>query len=208
MSPQTIKLIAAAFSMKKEIKVIFIILTVVCLIPVFAVIMLTQVGLNIVSGALVTQNPQTTQVDIHDPATGQVIDQVNSLVVWPISGPVSLEFAKSDWPYQIFHTGIDIASPNHQIGDPVVAFMSGTVTYAGTTPLGFGTHIIIDHGYHVTSIYGHLNTMSVVVGQQVDVGSIIGTRGNTGWSTGPHLHFQINVFGIPVNPRIFLTGEP
>jgi murein DD-endopeptidase MepM/ murein hydrolase activator NlpD len=90
----------------------------------------------------------------------------------------------------------------------VGAFMVGTVIYADETSYGFGKHVIIDHGHHITSTYGHLDSINVVVGQQVDVGTIIGTRGTTGWSTGPHLHFQINIFGIPVNPRIFLSGDP
>lgn len=130
-------------------------------------------------------------------------------MVWPVGGPVSLEFGKPDLPYQIFHTGIDIASPTHEVGDPVMAFMDGTVTYADTVSTGFGRHVEIDNGHHITSIYGHLDTLNVVKGQSVKAGvDIIGTRGDTGWSTGPHLHFQINVFGIPVNPRTFLDGNP
>ena len=85
--------------------------------------------------------------------------------------------------------------------------MKGKVIYAGETSTGFGKHVEIDHGHHIVSIYGHLDTIAVTVGQEVDLGTIIGTRGNTGWSTGPHLHFQINVFGIPVNPRVFLSGN-
>lgn len=208
MNPQTIKYIAVAFSMKREIKLLLFTISVICLLPVFAVIILTQAGINIVSGALANVNPQTAQVDIHDPLTGEVVDHIATTVMWPVSGPVSLEFGESDLPYQPFHTGIDIASPTHQIGDPVVAFMSGTVVYADTMSWGFGRHVIINNGHHITSIYGHLDTLGVVVGQQVEAGTVIGTRGTTGWSTGPHLHFQINVFGIPVNPRVFLTGNP
>jgi murein DD-endopeptidase MepM/ murein hydrolase activator NlpD len=207
MNPQTIKYIILAFSMKKEIKLLFYTIGIICLLPVFAVIILTQAGIDAVSGVLASNNPQTAEVNIHDPGTGEIIDHVATTVMWPASGPVSLEFGGSS-PYQLLHTGIDIASPNRQVGDPIVAFMSGTVTYADSISWGFGTHIKIDNGHHVTSIYGHLNSIGVSVGQYVEAGTIIGTRGNTGWSTGPHLHFQINVFGIPVNPRVFLTGNP
>ncbi|HOX41287.1 MAG TPA: M23 family metallopeptidase, partial [bacterium] len=72
----------------------------------------------------------------------------------------------------------------------------------------FGKHVIIDNGHHIESIYGHLDSIAVTVGQDVQAGTVLGTRGSTGWSTGPHLHFQINVYGIPVNPRTFLTGNP
>jgi len=202
-----IKYIVAAYSMRREIKIIFLTMVGVSLIPVIAVLMLTQVGLNIVSGALASQNPQTLQIDIHDPKSGAIIDKVSEPAIWPVSGPVTLEFGDSS-PYQIFHTGIDIASSDGKVGTPVGAFMKGKVIYADTEFWGFGRHIIIDNGHHVTSIYAHLDTLNVAYGQEVEVGTIIGTRGNTGWSTGPHLHFQINVFSMPVNPRTFLSGNP
>jgi len=207
MTPQTAKLIAAAFSMKREITSLLFVILGICLIPVFAVLILTQAGFSFISNALATYDPQLLQVDIHDPATGEITGHVAASVTWPISGSVSLEFGESS-PYQIFHTGIDIASPNHEVGDPVIAFMKGKVIYADETPGGFGKHVEIDHGGHITSIYAHLDTILVTKDQEVDIGTVLGTRGNTGWSTGPHLHFQINIYSIPVNPRTFLTGSP
>lgn len=208
MNIVAINYIAAAFSMKREIKLLLYTIGILCLLPVVLVILLTQVGLNLVSDHLVNHNTQTHQIEIHDPATGQIVDAVSGPFIWPVSGPVSLEFGESDLPYQPFHTGIDIASPIHQVGTPVGAFMDGTVVYADETWWGFGKHVIVDHGHHIQSIYGHLDSTGVQVGDKVDVGTILGTRGTTGWSTGPHLHFEIRVYGIPVNPRIFLDGEP
>ncbi len=208
MNPQTLKLIYAAFSMKKEIKLIAYTILILCLLPVFAVIILTQAGLNLISNTLATIDPQTSLVQIHDPVTGAVIETVTEPRIWPVTGPVSLEFGAIDLPYQPLHTGIDIASPTHEVGDPVGAFMDGTVTYADETSYGFGKHVEIDNGGHITSIYAHLNAISVAKGQIVKMGDVIGTRGSTGWSTGPHLHFQINIYGIPVNPRVFLSGNP
>lgn len=207
MNPQTIKLIVTAFSMKKEIKLFFWTVAILCLLPVFAVIILTQAGFNFVSDVLTSINPITSLVEIHDPANGSIIETIEEPRIWPITGPVSLEFGKTS-PYQLFHTGIDIASPTHEVGDPVGAFMKGTVIYAGETSTGFGKHVEIDHGHHIVTIYGHLDSIAVTVDQEIEMGTVLGTRGNTGWSTGPHLHFQINVFGIPVNPRVFLTGNP
>ena len=94
MNPQTIKIIAALFSMKQEIKTLFFVVIAICLLPIFAVIILTQEGIDIISGALVTWNPQTAQVEIHDPRTGDVVYTVDSKVVWPVGGPISLEFGK------------------------------------------------------------------------------------------------------------------
>ncbi|MBU6389284.1 hypothetical protein KGQ71_02090, partial [Patescibacteria group bacterium] len=108
MNPAAIKYIVAAFSMKREIKLLFFTIGVICFVPVFAVLVLTQAGIDIVSGALATHNEQTAEVDIHDPLTGEVIYHVSDKVIWPVSGPVSLEFGESDLPYQPFHTGIDI----------------------------------------------------------------------------------------------------
>lgn len=208
MTPQTISAIATAFSMKKEIKYVFITFLVICLIPVFTVIMITEVGLEIVSGALVSRDPQSVQVDIRDPRTGEVVDHIESLGVWPVSGPISLEFGEIDLPYQPFHTGIDIATFTRTVGDPVVAFMAGKVTYADSVSWGYGKHVKIDHGHYISSVYAHLDSLNVSVGDEVEIGQVIGTRGSTGWSTGPHLHFEIRVFGIPVNPRVFLEGNP
>jgi len=207
MNPQTIKLIAALFSMKQEIRLIFFTLGVICLLPVFAVLILTQAGLDIISGALVFPNPQTAQVDIKDPATGEIIDHVDQVATWPIHGPVTLEFGQHS-PFQLFHTGIDIADPNREIGDPVIAFTKGKVVKIGISSIGYGKYVKVDHGHFITSVYAHLDTINVSEGREVDAGAILGTRGSTGWSTGPHLHFEIRVFGIPVNPRVFLTGEP
>ena len=206
MNPQTIKIIAAAFSMKKEIKYLFFTMLAIIMVPVFSVLILTQAGINIVSNALAQYNPQDLVVDIRDPLTGEVVDHINQSVAWPIQGIVSLEYGESS-PYQPFHTGIDIAGP---IGDPVIAFMDGTVTYADTVSWGFGRHVNINNGHFITSTYAHLDTIdsNIHVGDTIPAGTVIGTRGSTGWSTGPHLHFQINILGIPVNPRTFLQGNP
>jgi len=87
--------------------------------------------------------------------------------------------------------------------------MAGKVIYAGEISWGFGKHIIIDNGNNIHSVYAHLDKIYVYNGEEVHPGNIIGKEGQTGWATGPHLHFQINIFGIPVNPRIFLDeGNP
>lgn len=205
MTNTQIRLLTTAFSMKKEIRLIFITFSIILLLPILAVIILTQEGFNLISNLLVTNDSQTANVQIHDPKTGQVTYTITQPEMWPVHGKVTLEFGQSDFPYEVFHTGIDIAVP---IGTPVKAFMDGTVTYAGTDSWGYGTHIIIDNGHSVTSLYGHLSQLGVIQGQQVQMGQVIGLSGSTGWSTGPHLHFQIDVYGIPVNPRTFLQGNP
>ena len=200
--------IAAIWSFRRELKYVFFAFIITLLIPILAVILVSNVGLSIVSDKLATINLQTNTIEIHDPRTGKVIKDLKITGVWPVHGVVTLEFGESDLPYQVFHTGIDIANPYRQIGDPITPFMEGTVIYAGEIPFGLGKHIIIDHGDNITSYYGHLSAITVIKGQKVKPGDVIGAEGQSGWATGPHLHFQIDVFGIPVNPRTFLQGNP
>lgn len=197
------------WNFKRELKFVIASFLIAISLPIIAVIILMNVGVNIVSDSLTSFDSKTNTVQIHDPLTGDVIKEIKPVLTWPVKGVITLEFGESDWPYQIFHSGIDIANPYGLQGDPVTPFMKGKVIYAGEIFWGFGKHIIIDHGDNITSLYGHLNKIFVYPGQEVKPGDIIGLEGSTGWSTGPHLHFQINIFGIPVNPRVFLgSGNP
>ena len=197
------------WNFRRELKFVIGSFLIAISLPVIAVIILMNVGVNVVSDSLTSFDSKTNTVQIHDPLTGDVIKEISPIVTWPVKGVITLEFGESDWPYQIFHTGIDIANPYGKQGDPITPFMKGKVIFAGEIFWGFGKHIIIDHGDNVTSLYGHLSKIFVYPGQEVKPGDIIGLEGSTGWSTGPHLHFQINVFGIPVNPRVFLgNGNP
>lgn len=101
------------------------------------------------------------------------------------------------------HPGIDYAVP---VGTPVMAAGDGTVTFAGVQP-GFGNVVYIDNGNGVTSIYGHLSSFAVSQGQTVSDGQQIALSGATGDVTGPHLHFQVNVNGVAVDPTSYLTDS-
>jgi murein DD-endopeptidase MepM/ murein hydrolase activator NlpD len=195
--------ILTIWSFRKEIKYVITAFLILLSLPVVAVILLTQVGLNVVSDKLTTVNTSTQAVQIRDPATGIVVLEIHPTVAWPVKGVVTLEFGQSSL-YQPLHTGIDIANPQGQIGDSITPFMDGTVIYAGEIFWGFGKHVIIDNGNNIQSIYAHLDKIYVYPGQKVTITDTIGREGTTGWSTGAHLHFQINIYGIPVNPRTFL----
>ena len=197
------------WSFRKELKLVALAFLCILAVPVFAVLILTNTGINVVSDKLATTDKTTNTVQLHNPATNAVTVTLSPEMEWPVKGIITLEFGESDLPYQPFHTGIDIADPRHQIGQSVVPFMDGTVIYAGEIFWGYGKHIIIDHGNNITSLYGHLSKIYVYPGEHVHLGDVIGEEGSTGWSTGPHVHFQINVDGIPVNPHTFLgAGRP
>lgn len=122
---------------------------------------------------------------------------------WPVRGAVNSEFGNrlSPWSKATeFHSGLDIRAER---GTAIRAPAAGTVTYAGPQP-EYGTTIIVDHGQDIRSLYGHLSQMSVHAGQKVDRGALLGYTGNTGRSTGPHLHYELIVKGQPVNPRVYL----
>lgn len=193
-------------SFKKEFLLVSASFLIILLMPVIAVFLLTHSGIDIISDRLATVDEQTNAVEIHDPLTGEVVNEIQIKTVWPIKGVITEEFGGST-PFQLFHSGIDIAGKK---GDPVTAFMPGKVKFEGEIFWGFGKHIVIDHGNNITSVYAHLDKINVHRGQEIkSTTQVIGHRGTTGWSTGYHLHFQINVYGIPVNPRTFLgNGKP
>ncbi len=98
------------------------------------------------------------------------------------------------------HIGLDIAAAMY---DPIYATAAGIVSFVGPSG-GYGNLVVIDHADGWQSWYAHLSTFSVVVGQQVNQGEIIGAAGNTGRSSGPHLHFELRHNGIPVDPLVYL----
>jgi len=99
-----------------------------------------------------------------------------------------------------FHSGIDIRA---QHGTPIRAPAGGVVTIAGTYQ-EYGITVILDHGQDIKSVYGHLSKTSVKPGERVERGTVVGWSGNTGRSTGAHLHYEILVKGQSVNPRAYL----
>ena len=202
------KLFLTLFSFRKELKYVAMAFGLAILIPIIAIILLTQIGLDIISDKLATVNEVTQTVEIHDPVTGEATP-IDVKSAWPTTGVITLEFAQSSG-YQIFHTGIDIANANAKVGDPINPMLPGKVIYAGEIFWGYGKHIIIDHGNNITTVYAHLDKIFVVKGQEITTTKqVIGRMGSTGWSTGPHLHFEVRVYGIPVNPRTFLgQGTP
>lgn len=191
------------WSFRRELQLVVLAFAILLSLPIIAVFILTHTGINIVSDALIGTDSETQTIVIKNPTDGSVVAEITKQVVWPAQGVITLEFAQSSM-YQKFHAGIDIANPQGKVGDPIKPFMEGTVTYAGEIFWGYGKHVMVDHGDNISSVYAHLDRIHVYKGQEVGVSDTLGTMGSTGWSTGPHLHFEIRVYGIPVNPRAIL----
>ncbi|MFY9781210.1 MAG: peptidoglycan DD-metalloendopeptidase family protein [Candidatus Baltobacteraceae bacterium] len=118
---------------------------------------------------------------------------------WPVSGPITSPFGMRADPLGRgfhMHEGIDIAAPT---GTTIAAAAGGRVIFAGWYG-GYGNAIVIDHGGHTSTLYGHCSQIFVAEGQDVQRGQPIGAVGSTGNSTGPHVHFEVRVNGVPVDP--------
>lgn len=122
--------------------------------------------------------------------------------IWPISGVVTSEYGPR---WGSFHPGIDIAGPN---GAPIAAAKSGEVIYAAFNEGGYGNYVIIDHGDGFVTAYAHQSRLAVRKGDTVSQGQIIGYEGSTGFSTGPHLHFEVRAGGSARDPRSYVNGSP
>lgn len=125
--------------------------------------------------------------------------------IWPTSGWLTSSFGKRISPFSgrlSNHNGIDISA---RPGTPIIAPASGIVIYSRFNG-GFGRFLKLNHGYGVITRYGHLSKVDVKVGQKVKRGDIIAYVGNTGLSTGPHLHYEVAVNKVPVNPMSYILN--
>jgi murein DD-endopeptidase MepM/ murein hydrolase activator NlpD len=126
--------------------------------------------------------------------------------------PASLEYISSGFGYRkdpftgggAFHAGLDFRGPR---GAPIKAAAKGVVSFAGVKQ-GYGNCIEIDHGNGLMTRYAHMSRFHAKLGEAVAPGQLIGAIGNTGRSTGPHLHFEVRINNRPVNPRPFLEAAP
>lgn len=124
--------------------------------------------------------------------------------LWPLEGRVASSFGERQDPINgegEFHAGIDIDAP---YGTPIRAGGDGDVALASMGFSGYGHEIVLDHGHGLTTIYGHMSALAVLAGQHVTRGQVIGYVGQTGHATGPHLHYEVRVHNVPVNPHKFL----
>ncbi len=130
-------------------------------------------------------------------------------LLWPMAGgrvtqgfgPTTFALEPPLGRYAHFHTGIDIAAP---FGTTVTAAAAGLVVAVGHTATGYGNYVVVAHGGGIMTLYGHLLETDVNVGQVVAAGHRVGLEGSTGWSTGPHLHFELRVNDAVTNPMPYL----
>lgn len=124
----------------------------------------------------------------------------NVPAIWPTTGVVTSPYGLR-WGGTDFHPGIDIAN---DMGTPIVATADGVVVYAGWNAGGYGNMVDIDHGNGLMTRYGHASQVVVSSGQFVRRGQVIALMGSTGFSTGPHVHYEVHINGKQVNPISYL----
>jgi murein DD-endopeptidase MepM/ murein hydrolase activator NlpD len=123
--------------------------------------------------------------------------------LWPVEGSITSSFGERVDPFNgegAFHSGLDISVP---YGTPIHASADGVVTYADIMS-GYGNLIELDHGHGISTRYGHLSGFAIASGQHVRRGQVIGYVGATGRTTGAHLHYEVRVQNVPVNPHKYL----
>ena len=132
-------------------------------------------------------------------------DSDNTPSLWPVVGHLTAGFGERLDPFSgegAFHTGVDISS---EYGTVVRATADGVVIGA-EEHVGYGNLVVLDHGFGVTTFYGHLSGFNVTPGQRVTRGDVIGYVGVSGRSTGPHVHYEVRINGAPVNPMRYLRS--
>jgi murein DD-endopeptidase MepM/ murein hydrolase activator NlpD len=122
-------------------------------------------------------------------------------LIWPARGPITTYFGEVSPTAPRGHAGIDIAA---RYGSPILTAAAGQVALATTAGGGYGTEVIVDHGKGLRTLYAHLSQLDVAAGQWAAQGQLIGLVGSTGYSTGPHLHFEVHQNGELRDPLAFL----
>jgi murein DD-endopeptidase MepM/ murein hydrolase activator NlpD len=130
-------------------------------------------------------------------------------ILWPIPGPIRITelFGMRNDPIngvREMHNGIDMGCP---MSTTLLAPADGVVEYEGRFS-GYGNMLMLQCGQHMTLIFGHLKSFIAKKGQSVKRGQVIALTDNTGWSTGPHLHFEVRIDGTPKNPMLYLGPKP
>lgn len=147
---------------------------------------------NVITGPSHAFDYQVTDRIAIEGSAGNTQMITESAYTYPVVSPTSVSQG-----YHAFHPGIDIRAPR---GSGVVSVAEGVVIEAKYTGVGYGRYVRVAHQGTVSTLYAHLETIKVQVGQKISKGEEIGTVGSTGWSTGPHLHFEIYEGNMALSP--------
>lgn len=145
--------------------------------------------------------------EVRDTVEQRIAEERATPSGWPVRGWISSYFGMRRSPISgrmLMHKGMDIVAP---YGTPIAAAAPGTVVTAGWSTEGYGYHVVMDHGFGYRTLYAHMSKVEVEAGDVLEVGDTVGRLGNTGYSTGAHLHFEVWRDGTPQDPSDFLQLE-
>src|SRR5580692_3617186 len=157
------------------------------------------------SEALSGQVSRALEGGLSSDFSGDWTELADAPSLWPVEGRVASSFGEREDPINgegAFHSGMDIDAP---YGTPVRAAGDGDVTGASMGS-GYGRQVVLNHGHDMLTVYGHLSAIAVLPGQHVTRGQVIGYVGQSGRATGPHLHYEVRVHNVPVNPHKYLRS--
>lgn len=141
---------------------------------------------------------------VKEPAEGEAEEGTTGNFIWPVTHTTEISsYFEERWG--TMHTGIDIAGGD-DYGQPIIASDGGTVSFAGDDDSGYGNYVIIDHDNGYQTLYGHCSELAVSEGQTVNQGDTIAYVGSTGYSTGPHLHFEVRLDDERLDPLQFVEA--
>lgn len=158
-----------------------------------------------VGAVMVFISPTTSAIVKDTPANTSNVSATEEVkMLWPVPDYtlISLPYGFS-FNNQVEHSGIDITGKDIK-GKDVIAAMEGTVLYAENDKADYGNYIILEHEGELTTFYGHLSENNVKAGDSVKAGDVIGQVGSTGYSTGPHLHFEVKLQGETQDPELYM----
>jgi len=141
--------------------------------------------------------------DLQNASTRDWMRLAAAPTLWPVQGRITGSFGERIDPFSgegAFHRGVDISS---DIGTRVIAPADGVVQYSDLMN-GYGRTVLLEHGNGISTLYGHLSGFAVGPGQFVHRGDTVGYVGQSGRSTGPHLHYEVRIFNTPVNPHKYM----
>jgi murein DD-endopeptidase MepM/ murein hydrolase activator NlpD len=141
--------------------------------------------------------------DMRGATTREWMRLVSAPTLWPVNGRITGSFGERIDPFNgegAFHRGVDIAT---EYGTRVIAPAEGVVRFADLMN-GYGRAVVVEHSDGITTLYGHLSGFAVTAGQRVHRGDTLGYVGQSGRSTGPHLHYEVRIENTPVNPHKYL----
>jgi murein DD-endopeptidase MepM/ murein hydrolase activator NlpD len=160
----------------------------------------TNIAFMLIASSFIPNNTFGKDIQTETTTVNSVVSPIHTII--SIQNPVGE--VRITQGYKFFHPGIDF---DGETGDPIKPIKAGKVEFVEYSTVGYGKHIIVDHGNNLKSLYAHLSKVDVEAGDIVTTDTVLGEMGDSGRSSGDHLHLEVRDHGIPINPMSILPRE-